>query len=276
MTERRRTPLSREARRAFACTVTSAVQLSPQMRRITLEAEEFRTFDLLAADEYFGLMIPRGSGLHLPKSPPEHITPRALIALIPEEHRPEVRWYTVRAHRPEEGRIDVDMVLHGGAETSGPGGRWAARAEPGDTVGFCECKGNYAPEPQARRILLIGDETSLPAIGALLESPHPGPGAGRLGPVSTTVHVEVPDDGEIQDIASRVPIRWHIRGGRRPGEALLAGLKADQLAADTDYVWLCAEANAVKEARRYLVNSIGIEKSAILFSGYWRLGEARI
>lgn len=275
MAERRRTPLSRQHRRAFPCVVSEVKQLTPLMRRITLEADEFSTYELLAADEYFGLMIPNEHGLKLPASPPTTITPRGLIALIPDHLRPDVRWYTVREHRRQERQVDVDMVLHGQGRTGGPAGNWALRAQPGDIVGFCECKGNYAPEPEDRTRLFIGDETSLPAISALLESPRPGPGTRRLDPEGTDVHIEVPTAEDIQTIASDVPVTWHIRGEGRPGTALLDALPALHLSPETDYVWLCAEALTVKQIRRHLVGTVGIDRSRILFSGYWRLGEAR-
>src|SRR5829696_1022227 len=47
----------------------------------------------------------------------------------------EQHWrnYTVRAHRPERAEIDIDFFLHGDL---GRASAWAARAEPGDQVGF--------------------------------------------------------------------------------------------------------------------------------------------
>src|SRR5699024_12806878 len=74
---------------------------------------------------------------------------------------------------------------------------------------------------------------------------------------------------------SDVPVTWHIRGEGRPGTALLDALPALHLSPETDYVWLCAEALTVKQIRRHLVGTVGIDRSRILFSGYWRPGEAR-
>ncbi len=246
------------------------------MRRLTLEAQEFCDFQTLAADEYFGLMIPRSGTLELPSEHPPQISPRALVALIPEELRPDVRWYTVRQHRPSVGQVDVDMVLHGEGEVSGPAGRWASRAQRGDIVGFCECKGVYAPEDSVRTQLLIGDETSLPALAALLESDEPAPTRGRLDSQHVTVHIEVPSDDEIQQIHTDVPIQWHVRNEARPGSSLLRDLECADLPNTIDYAWVCAEALTVKLVRRHLVNARGVDKSKILFSGYWRLGEARL
>lgn len=275
MAESRRTPLTRDTRRAFPCRVAHATQLTPRMRRITLEAEDFCDFQPLAPDEYFGLMIPRAGVLELPREHPPQISPRALVELIPEDLRPDVRWYTVREHRPAAGQVDVDMVLHGEGETSGPAGRWASRARRGDVVGFCECKGVYAPEDSARTQLFIGDETSLPALAALLESEEPAPTRGPLDGQHVTVHIEVPHDDEIQQIHTDVPIQWHVRNEARPGSTLLRDLEDADLPSVIDYAWVCAEALTVKLVRRHLVNTRGVEKPKILFSGYWRLGEAR-
>lgn len=275
MAESRRTPLKRTTRRAFSCRVAQATQLTPHMRRITLEAEEFCDFQPLAPDEYFGLMIPRSGTLELPPQHPTDLSPRALVALIPEDLRPDVRWYTVRQHRPALGEVDVDMVLHGEGETSGPAGRWASRARRGDVVGFCECKGVYAPEDTVKTQLFVGDETSLPALAALLESEEPAPARGRLDSRHVTVHIEVPGEDEIQQIRTDVPVHWHVRNGARPGSAVVKELERAELPNPIDYAWICAEALTVKLTRRHLVNVRGVDKSKILFSGYWRLGEAR-
>ena len=44
---------------------------------------------------------------------------------------------------------------------------------------------------------------------------------------------------------------------------------------DLDYAWLCGESGLATSLRRHLVQEIGMDKRAITFSGYWKLGAAR-
>ena len=59
----------------------------------------------------------------------DRINVRSSLRAMPEDTRPDLRWYTVRAHRPEVAEIDVDFVVHGDA---GPGTRCAI--EPSMTI----------------------------------------------------------------------------------------------------------------------------------------------
>ncbi len=74
-------------------------------------------------------------------------------------------------------------MLHG---ETGPASRWAAHAKPGDRLqivapdaAFDADPGGYEwlPPDGVRQVLLIGDETALPAIAAILEqlALHPDP-----------------------------------------------------------------------------------------------------
>ncbi|WP_146341781.1 siderophore-interacting protein [Nesterenkonia sp. NBAIMH1] len=265
----------RERHRAFACTVQAARAITPGMRRITLSAPELTDFQQGAKDEFFALMIPAAYGLRLPESTPEGTPPRALAAMIPEEQRPLLRWYTIRAHRPEAGEVDVDMVLHGEGSSSGPGSSWAAEARPGDIVGFCEGNGIYYPPAGAETQIFFADETALPALAALLESPKPHPDRPAPKPESTHVHIEVPAASEIQPISTETTVHWHVRDDRPPGAALTEALHGMDLPARADYAWVCAEAGTVRTVRRHLVRTLGMPKEKIFFSGYWRRGEAR-
>lgn len=45
-------------------------------------------------------------------------------------------------------------------------------------------------------------------------------------------------------------------------------------ARDDLYAWVAGEAGAVKEIRRYLVRERGVDRSAVSFMGYWKLGRS--
>lgn len=214
-------------------TVRTVVDPAPRLRRITLAADQFAAFAPSGPDECFGLLVPTG-------------------------HRPHLRWYTVRAHRPERAEIDVDFVLH---DHPGPGVEWANGAQPGDVVGFRRSGSAYRdPGPDGSQ-LLLADETALPALAAIVESL---PAARER----VRAVVELPDDSYAAPVGAHDGARVErmYRGDGPPGTSLLAAAEA---AADLDYAWVCAEAAGVKAVRRHLVQA-GMDRRRITFSGYWR------
>ena len=247
--------------RVFPATVTQTRQLTPHMRRLTFTAAEFSDYAPIGPDEYLGLLMPRDEAapLRLPEEGGENI--RAAVAEIPDHERPDLRWYTLREHRPEQQEIDVDFVVHG---DEGPGTRFALRARAGSVLGVRECTALYAALPQARTRVIVGDETALPAIARILEDTSCD---------DTRVFIEIGDPDDVQSLAGDVA--WVLRGDARPGDRLVAAVREAQLADRIDYAWVCGERLAVQEIRRLLVEH-GVAKDRITFSGYWRLGEARL
>ncbi|GAB3190665.1 siderophore-interacting protein [Nesterenkonia suensis] len=271
-------PPRRETYRAFPTTVHAVTELTPRMRRFTLRSPQFTTHRRTRPDEFFGLLLPRGDALHVPERGMTGTTPRGIVSALSEADRPELRWYTIRDHRPDDGEIDVDIVLHGSGPESGPGSRWAEAAQPGDTVGFAEGNGMYNPPAGARRQLFFADITAVPALCAILESATPAPGRPRPDR-DTIAHIEVPTAEDITPITTEATVHWHVRGTQPAGfsipllrDAVVDGGSTHD---PVDYAWVCAEAEMVKQARRLLIREAVVPRERITFSGYWRLGEAR-
>ncbi len=251
----------RTGARVFAARVTAVRDLTPHMRRLTIAAGEFADYAPAGPDEYLGLLLPRKESvaLVLPANDgTENI--RAAVGAIQDEERPDLRWYTLRAHRPEAREIDVDFVVHG---DEGPGTRFAGRARVGAAVGIRECTALYAPLPETHTRVIIGDESAIPAIARILEATETH---------ETHVFIEISDAAEKQDLAGAVT--WIEREGELPGARLQQAVRAAVLPEVIDYAWVCGERLAVQELRRHLVDR-GVSKDRITFSGYWRLGEAR-
>ena len=114
---------------------------------------------------------------------------------------------------------------------------------------------------------LAGDETALPAIGALLEA---APAGKRV-----VAFVEVADTAEKQELptAADVKVHWLHRNGTPAGASsvLVDALRAADLPTGPVYAWVAGEASGVREVRRHLVNERGVDKKQIAFTGYWRL-----
>lgn len=158
---------------------------------------------------------------------------------IDAEDRGWMRTYTVRDLRSaghpgnlsDLPELDIDFVLHLEPEEtpgSGVAARWARDAAVGDNLSMLgpnkllvgpEYGGIEFRPGTARTVLLAGDETALPAIGAILEAL----------PASITGHalIEIPDARDEQTILTRsgVQISWLPRGDRPHGELLTAAVE---------------------------------------------------
>src|SRR5699024_219091 len=223
-------------------------------------------------------------------------------------HRNPIRTYTVRAVRPQVREVDVDLVLHA---DGGPAARWLEAAEPGselilvgpDAASEDSAIGIDFHPGTAEKILLVGDETAAPAIGAVLESVGPERGVHAF--------IEVPESGDLLPVATdaRLQLTWLPRNGADHGTLLEPAVEAwvtahpdfyvaalstsDQRLEDVDvdserlwdsfgdlycvrggefYAWLAGEAGVIKRLRRLLVTTTGITRTRVSFMGYWRLG----
>ena len=67
--------------------------------------------------------------------------------------------------------LSTEIAVHQDAPggSTAPGAAWALTARPGDEVAFVDGGCTYAPTPAATWQLLVGDESALPAILAILE-----------------------------------------------------------------------------------------------------------
>ncbi len=119
------------------------------------------------------------------------------------------------------------------------------------------------PLPAARRMLLAGDESALPAIATVLEALPAGTGA--------VVYAEVADAAEERELPSAAggaEVRWVHRG--RGGALVDAVREAGADLDGVDAAWVAGEAYAVRALRRHLVEDRRLPKAAVEFSGYWR------
>ncbi|GAA3084037.1 siderophore-interacting protein [Streptosporangium carneum] len=239
--------------------VVRVASVTPRMTRITFALDGFVP-DL--PDQHFKIFFPRGrtDGPVVPIGPDWYRRLRA----VPPERRPDMRLYTIREIRP--GEVDVDFVLHG---DEGPGSRFALNARPGDVVGIYGPVGTYLPLPKDDWVLLVGDETGLPAIGAILESLPEG--------LPVMVFAEIADAAERQPLrsAGELTLTWLHRDGRPAGgtDLLPEAVRRAVFPKGRGYAWVAAESAAVKAVRRHLVGERGFAKEDVEFAGYWSHGE---
>ncbi|MEV0063316.1 siderophore-interacting protein [Nocardia sp. NPDC050718] len=250
--------------------VRRAVRLTPRMVRVTLACPDPAALGDTGPDQYTKLFFPL-PGQRRPVVPPPLDDAGSVMSwyqrylAMADEIRPPMRTYTIRAQRPEIGELDIDFALH--AEHAGPASEWATTAAPGDEIGLlCPPHALYTPPPNPAWQLLIGDETAIPAIGAIVERLDAG------AAVLAFIEVAGPADEQRFDTRGDVRVRWVHRGDRPHGAAVVDAVCAAEFPPGAPYAWISGEAELVKLTRRNLVRDRGIDKRAITFTGYWRQG----
>jgi NADPH-dependent ferric siderophore reductase len=258
------TQVERPALTYHRARVTLVRPITPHTVRVTFEAATFADVPAGAPDQYVKVFfpLPGQETPNLPDTGSDVLSWYRTYLAMPDAVRPPMRTYTVRAHRPRFAEIDVDFVLHG---DTGPASAWASRVAPGDRVAFLGPHGLYDVPAGTAWQLLTGDETALPAIGAIIERL---PAGARL-----SAYIEVADREERQTFETRgaVEVHWLIRGARPHGEALLEAVRSATFPGGVPYAWVSGEAGVVKLVRRHLVRERDIDKRRICFTGYWRL-----
>ncbi|KAF1072826.1 MAG: hypothetical protein GAK45_00041 [Pseudomonas citronellolis] len=294
--------------RLFTVELKRREQLGPALTRFVFGGPEVAQMGTLAADQRIKIFFPDAQG-RAPQlagdDPAWYQNYRSLDAAV----RPPVRTYTLRALRAEQQEVDVEFVLHG---ETGPASTWATHARVGDRLQFAAPNalyqgdpGGYEWKPPAgvREVLLIADETALPAVAGIFEQL-----ASLETPPRVQAYLEIPEDADRLALAglSGAEVHWLPRAGGEvpvehgqrmveavhrarlpaPGQALdpavqeLAEIDIEQeilweqaSSAETGfYAWVAGETAAVMTIRRYLVRERQIDKRSLALMGYWRMG----
>ncbi|HDZ48091.1 hypothetical protein LCGC14_0025540 [marine sediment metagenome] len=302
----------------FDITLAKRTQVSASLVKFTFSGPNVSQMETYAPDQRIKLFFPEGGGTLDPlfaiAKLEEHDWYTAYRAL-PDAQRPSARTYTIRALRPEQAEVDVEFVLHG---DTGPASRWAMRARPGDRLAMTAPVANaegpklgyeWKPPKGVRRILIIADETALPAAAGILESLNELP----LKPKVEALF-EVPRSDDVQQLPQAAKLRWLAREtepGCQHGELLRRALgdidlqqeiialggkpstaatdgSPEELSQDENaplwepatlddsapfYAWIAAETKVAMKLRRYLVNECGLPKQYVTSMGYWRQGK---
>lgn len=189
---------------------------------------------------------------------------------IAKTSRPVLRSYSVRTYRPDGPagpELDVDFVLHGSPAdgTAGPAAEWAETCTVGDAVAILDEGIGFNPPQELRRVLLVADESGLPAAAGILASL----------PSDTTGHaiVEIPDD-DAQPVEGPdgVRVEWVVREDAHAVPGRAARARAETLTpTEPFYGWVVGEQTLPVLLRRHWIRA-GVPKAHIMFCGYWRSG----
>lgn len=252
-------------------------RLAPHWMRVTLGGGEIDSFRPMGYDQWFRLFIPVGGDAGLERVPAKahKLFGYLKFLRIPDGERPVMRNYTVRAFRPatteREAEIDVDFVLHGSASngTAGPASRWAETCAPGDRVLIIDEGLTFNPERGTDRVVLVGDETALPAIASIC--------ASLPATASGSAIVEVPTEEDALEFAhpDGVSVQWLVRPNDvEPGSLALATLRGLTLPDAPFHTYAAGEQALASGVRKQLVSERGVDRNTVSFCGYWKIGAA--
>ena len=221
---------------ARAVRVERVAPLGPTMRRVTFAPE---------GDPQPQEMRPHGGHCRLLFPDPQDATV------------PRARAFTYRRWHAD-GRFDVDFAVHDGG---GPAAGWLRRVAPGDVIGW---RHGGPPkvtldDPSAYESFLVGDATALPLVSALLET------AEATRPIRVLL---LPDaHGALPRIDPSRPV---LVEACRDVEDIEARLRMS-LRRHSLFLSAC-EAGVMRRLRRFVLDEMGLDRSQVFTSGYWKAG----
>jgi NADPH-dependent ferric siderophore reductase len=238
--------------------------LTPRMRRVVLRGEQLGSFtqegithpafEAPGFDDHVKLIFAQGGplGSALPRQLPDG------IEWTDAPHR-AARDYTPRRVDHTSGELVLDFVLHG----EGPAAGWARSARPGDSLSFVGPKSSLVLPPDVSAVVLIGDETALPAIARVLDE----------RPVRVPAHVVIlaADQRAQLDLAVQEEdtLRWELMptpDGDRIAQLFTQLTETVDLGA-APYLWAAGEARSLLPLRRAASGTIPRDHRSI--TGYW-------
>ena len=273
----------------FDVTLAARESISPSFVRITLVGDDLGHCSPTLLDQRVKLLFGSDSSLDLVLGSGDDWYAGLVAA---GELAPRLRTYTlvsVTGHDDGSGEVQIDVARHPlSDEDHAPGLRFATSAPLGSrtllVAGDRRVEGHDRVGVAWRttvtdEVLLVGDETALPAVLNIV-STLPAHTKGR-------VVLEVPHAGDVRAVVTppRVTVDWRVRerGERAVGVFAATGVvpeeavESDELLWDeistTDgrQVWIAGEAGWVRGLRAE-AKAAGVSKDEVSFMGYWKRG----
>jgi len=254
--------------RLFRARVLRSERTTPSMQRVTVTGDDLAEFGYLGFDHWFRLFVqrPDQDAFRMPDLDGKKWWPTFLA--IPEDVRPHCANYTVAEFRAESREMDIDFVVHTGAdgEPEGRAAIWACAARPGDELAMLDQGCIFDVPEGTSEVVIAAEETGLPGVVGIAAS-LPRDTVGRI-------IQEVPTAGDVRelDAPAGVAVTWIVRSETEhtvPGRAALAELQRHVPADEHGYAFVVGESTLATEGRRHL-HRAGLPKSRITFSGFWK------
>ncbi|AJY46753.1 siderophore-interacting protein [Martelella endophytica] len=240
--------------------VVSTAEITPHMLRVIVAVDDVTPF--IGGDMHVRFIVPppgRAPVWPVIGDDGRIVWPSGDDALL-------VRAYTIRAVDAERNQLAIDFLQHPMPGVDTPGADFAQNAKPGDRVALMGPGSGEVPKAQS--ILLIGDETALPAIARIAAEVPEGT---RLEAI-----IEVENAAEEQPLPTRgeLSVCWLHRADYPQGaETVLANEAIAAIAqSETDrFVWAACEKADIRIIRRVLKER-GHERRNMYVAWYWARG----
>ncbi|MBB3610903.1 siderophore-interacting protein [Rhizobium sp. BK602] len=238
--------------------VVDAYNVTPHMRRVVVATDDVRHF--VEGGMHVRLLLPpKGREPVWPHTEPDGRIhwPKGDDALI-------IRAYTIRSIDRVRGEMNIDFVVHEGDNV--PGASWAMTARPGDRAGLIGPSGGSVPT--ARKLILAGDETALPAIARIA--------ASLPADTELRIYLEVADEHEEQPLTSSAStnVTWLHRNGAPAGttDTLERILRDIVPTADPEtFVWVACEQKQARAIRAFVKSELTRDPGTFSIAAYWQL-----
>ena len=237
-----------------AVVVEAVERVTPGVMRVVFGGPELATFAAPKAGAHIKILF----------VPPGKVWPTGDPAL--DAVRPPSRTYTPRRFDAATGLLEVEFVLHG----EGIAARWAAQAKVGEKMLIGGPGGGYEPPEGVEKMVIIADDSAVPAVGMVLEALPKG--------CPTHILCEVANPGEARalspDIASNPVWLYRDPVSAAPGVLLEAAVAALPPQPANTWFWVACEAASMRRIREILVAKLGVERDRVHTRGYWKAGDA--
>ena len=246
-----------------ALTVASVDDITPGLRRFALTGEQLGefdptdagpgvprqpAFDTSAPDDHVKVFLAVDGSIVLPVQDDGHLD-------WPTDPMPLARDYTIRRFDPANGVLEIEALTG----HDGPGATWARTASVGDVVHVAGPAHSLEHPVEQGPVVLIGDETALPAIARFHEELPPEV------EIRTVVFVDAEHVDYPLPRPSTVVVRPHAAGPTDLAphvERVLDGL-------EDPFVWGAVEFSEARALRK-LLTARGIDRSRSYVVHYWR------
>ena len=231
-------------------TLVAREEVTPRLLRLRFEGDVLRRLDVPQVAMSVRLVVPWAGEDELVI--PEWEGNEFLRA---DGSRPALRTFTPLDHDPDAGQLTLEIVRHDGGAVSA----WAESAAIGARAALSGCSAGYDIPPEAEVLLVLGDETAIPAIRQIV--------AAAPDHVTLETHIEVVGESAVVDL----PAEWHVTPhGESPGGQLAEVVESLEALGDGTYVWAAGEAGAMQRIRTHLFKRLGVDRGRAAIRGYWK------
>ncbi|PKH08049.1 siderophore-interacting protein [Moritella sp. Urea-trap-13] len=238
-------------------TVIDSQQLTPNMQRISFQADDLSSFPADAEGGYIKLLFTENGDTD--------------ISQLSPDTRPKMRTYTIRHLRQSLDQLDVDFVRHEHgkidqtvSEHCGFAAAWSQSARTGDTISIAG-PGEIKPiNLHVDWYFLVADMTALPALAAQLNK-LPATATGYA-----VIEINHADDKQTLIKPAGIEVVWVVANSTETD--LANQVQSLSWLSGEPSVWCACEFSTMRTLRQYFRNEKSVDKDNLYISSYWKSG----